>query len=145
MKKRLLFCSLISALTACQHEGDVQPNSATLAAEVVGTYRTNFYLDPSCVAIPADQMPFAELQAESDSTVSFIYTRLYPTKTQRTIQHVHVSRQTDGVRLRLADSSIGMLQTDRIFTNNGMEKEGKLLRVNLQNDSKNPLYFAGFR
>ena len=51
MKNRLLFCSFVGMLTACQQEADIQPSSLTLASEVVGTYRTNFYLDPSCVAI----------------------------------------------------------------------------------------------
>ena len=59
MKKRLLFGSLLGVLSACQQEVDIAPDSTSLAAQVAGTYRTNFYLDPSCVAIPADQMPYA--------------------------------------------------------------------------------------
>ena len=143
MTKQLLFCALVGTLTACQHEADIQPSPSTLSGELVGTYRTNFYLDPSSVALPADQMPYAELKAESDSTVTLVYTKLYPTKTSQSLEHVSLSRQTNGIQLRLADSTIGTLQTDRVFTNSGMEKQGKLLRVNIQNDLQNTLFFVG--
>ncbi|AKD57965.1 hypothetical protein [Spirosoma radiotolerans] len=145
MKKRLLFCSLLGMLTACQHEGDIQPNSTSLASEVVGTYRTNFYLDPSCVAISAGQMPYAELKAQSDSVVTLVYTRLSPVKTSRLIENVSLSRQANGVQLRLANANIGTLQTDRVFTDNGMEKQGKLLRIDVESDSQDFLTFAGVK
>ncbi|AUD02215.1 hypothetical protein [Spirosoma pollinicola] len=145
MKQRLLFCSLVGILTACQHESDIQPNSTSIASEVVGTYRTNFYLDPSCVAISAGQMPYAEVKAQSDSTVTLVYTRLSPTKTSRSIENVSLTRESGGVQLRVGNSSIGSMQTDRIFTDNGMEKQGKLLRINVQNEPENFLYFAGIK
>ena len=145
MKKRLLFCSLVGILTACRNEGDIQPTSTSLASEVVGTYRTNFYLDPSCVAVPTGQMPYAEIKAQSDSTVTLVYTKLYPVRTSRSIEHVRLSQQTNGVQLRVADSSIGTLQSDRIFTDNGMEKQGQLLRITSQNDPQNVLYFVGIK
>ena len=132
MKKRLLFCSLIGLFTACRNETDIVPTSS-LANEIAGTYRTNVYLDPSTVAIPADQMPYITIKAESDSSVTILFTKFYPTKESRLIEHVRVSQQADGVRLRVTNGSIGALQTDRIFTNNGMEKQGKLLRLNGQN------------
>ena len=145
MKNRLLFCALASLLTACQQEVAIQPDLPALTAEVVGTYRTNFYLDPSCVAMSADQMPYTELKAESDSSVTLIYTKLYPVKVNQSIEHVIISRQPTGIQFRVADSSIGTLQTDRIFTNNGMEKQGKLLRISIQNNPQSSLYFAGFK
>lgn len=143
MKKRLLFCALLGSLTACQQESDIEPNSASLSSEVAGTYRTNFYLDPSCVAISANQMPFAELKAESDSTVTLVYTRLYPAKVVSRIPNINLSRQTDAIVFRVADSSVGTLQTDRIFTDNGMEKQGKLLRISMQSQTQTPFYFTG--
>lgn len=145
MKKRLLFCSLAGLFTACQHEGDIQPTSVSIASEVVGIYRTNFYLDPSCVAISAGQMPYTEIKAQSDSTVILVYTRLYPAKTSRSIENVSLNRESGGVQLRVGSSNIGTLQTDRIFTDNGMEKQGELLRINIQNDPQNFLYFAGIK
>jgi hypothetical protein len=145
MRKQLLFCAFVGAMTACQRETDIQPTSSTLAGEVAGTYRTNVYLDPSRVAIPAGQMPYTELKAESDSSVTLVYSTPYLTKTSQSIQHVQLSRQADLIQLRLADSSIGTLQTDRIFTNSGMAKQGKLLRVSVQTDSKTQLNFAGFK
>lgn len=145
MKKQLLFCALLGSLTACQEEADVQPGSTSLASEVVGTYRTNFYLDPSCVAISAGQMPYAELKAQSDSTVTLIYTKFSPVKISRSIEHVSLSRQANGVQLRVANSNIGTLQTDRVFTDNGMEKQDKLLRINVQNDPQDLFYFAGIK
>lgn len=145
MNQRLLLCALLAMATACQHESDIQPNAQTLAGEVAGTYRTNVYLDPSCVALSAGQMPYAQLQAESDSTVTMIYTKLYPAKSSQRFSNIILKRQADGIQLRVVDSSIGTLQTDRIFLNSGMEKQGKLLRISLQNDPLNSFYFTGFK
>ena len=146
MIKRLLFCSLVGGtLTACQREADIQPNVSSLAGEVAGTYHTNVYLDPSCVAIPADKMPYAQLKAESDSSVTLVYTTLYPAKASQSVEHISLHRQSDGVQLRVADLNMGTLQTDRIFTNTGMEKQGKRLQVIVSKNSANPVYFSGFR
>lgn len=129
MKKRLLFCSIAGLLASCQQETDIQPTSASLTNEVAGTYRTNVYLDPSTVAMPSDQMPYAVLKPESDSSVILTYITLYPAEASQVIEHVLLSRQADGIQLRLSNKTIGSLQTDRIFTNNGMEKQGQLLRL----------------
>ncbi|QMW02210.1 hypothetical protein [Spirosoma foliorum] len=145
MKKQLLFCAFVGTMTACQRETDIQPASATLATEVAGTYRTNVYLDPSRVAVPTEQMPYTELKAESDSSVTLVYNTKYLTPTSQAIQHVRLSRQADLIQLLVADSSIGTLQTDRVFTNDGMEKQGKLLRINVQTDSKTRLNFSGVK
>ena len=145
MNQRLLLFAFLAAATACQRETDIQPNAQTLAGEVAGTYQTNVYLDPSCVALSPNQMPYVQLQAESDSAVTLIYTKQYPVKSSQRISNVTLNRQTDGIQLRVADSSIGTLQTDRIFINNGMEKQGKLLRISLLNDPQRSLYFAGYK
>lgn len=145
MTKRLLLCSLVGVLTACQREADIQPGMSSLSGEVIGTYRTNLYLDPSYVAIPADKMPYAELKAESDSSVTMIYTKQYPVKSSQSIEHISLRRQPEGFQLRVADSSVGTLQTDRVFTNNGMEKQGKLLRINVANEPQVSLFFSGFK
>lgn len=145
MIKRLLFCSLASALTACQREADIQPNVSSLAGEVAGTYHTNVYLDPSCVSIPSGKMPYAELKTESDSSVTLVYTKLYPDKASQSIEHISLRRQPDGVQLRVGNLPVGMLQTDRIFTDNGMEKQGKRLQVTVSRDSQNSVYFTGFK
>lgn len=143
MNQRLLLFALLATATACQRETDVQPSPQTLAGEVAGTYRTNVYLDPSCVALSANQMPYAELQAESDTTVTLIYTKLYPAKISQRISNITLTREADAIQLRGADSSIGALQPDRIFMNNGMEKKGKLLRISLQSNPQRSLYFVG--
>lgn len=145
MIQRLLLFALLATATACQRDADVQPSPQTLAGEVAGTYRTNVYLDPSCVALSANQMPYAEIRAESDSTVTLIYTKLYPAKSSQRIPNITLNREADAIQLHRADSSIGTLQTDRIFMNNGMEKKGKLLRISLQNNPQHSLYFAGFK
>ncbi|MVM39806.1 hypothetical protein GO730_22995 [Spirosoma sp. HMF3257] len=142
MKKQLLFCAFVGTMTACQHETDIQPTQSTLSEEVAGIYRTNVYLDPSQVAIPTNQMPSAELKKETDSSVTLVYNASYSTNSSQ-IPHVRLSRQADQIQLQLGDSSIGSLQTDRVFTTSGMEKQGTLLRINIQNDSKNSLTFTG--
>lgn len=144
MKKPLLF-STVWLLLACQPEGGIAPTATSLAGEVTGLYRTNVYLDPSCVAIPTDQMPYVELKAESDNSVTLVYTKFYPAKASQLVEHVTLRRQNEAVELRLAGASIGTFQTDRIFTNNGMEKQGQLLRISVQTDSQNPVYFSGSR
>lgn len=145
MNKQFFLFALLTATTACRHEADIEPDAPTLSGEVAGAYRTNAYLDPSHVALSDNQMPYAELQTESDSTVTVIYTQRYPVKTSQRIPNVALSRQAEGICLRVADSSIGTLQTDRIFMNNGMEKNGKLLRLSHQSAPQRPLYFAGFK
>ncbi|SOD95874.1 hypothetical protein [Spirosoma fluviale] len=142
MKKRLLFCSFVGILTACQREGDIQPTLTTLTGEVVGTYRTNFYLDPS-IALSSGQLPYAEIKAESDSTVTLVIHRPAPAQTDWTIQHVSLSRQSTNIQLNVGSSTIATLQNDRVFTSNGMEKEGKLLRITLQDGSESTLSFSG--
>ncbi|GAB3039821.1 hypothetical protein [Spirosoma pulveris] len=142
MKKRLLFCSFVGILTACQREGDIQPNITTLTGEVVGTYHTNFYLDPA-VALSSGQLPYAEIKAESDSTVTLIVHR--PTQIDWTIQHVSLSRQSASIQLNVGSSTVATLQSDQVFTSNGMEKDGKLLRITLQNGSENTVNFTGAR
>jgi hypothetical protein len=145
MNRQLLFCALLGFMTACQHENDIQPSTSSLAGEVTGSYQTNFFLDPSCVAVPADQMPTAELKAESDSTVTLLYTKFFPAKEVRQLSHINLSRQADVVQLRMADSGIGSFQADRIFTNNGMEKQGKVLRITLQQNPQETLFFTGYK
>lgn len=145
MNKQFLLLALLAAATACRRETDIEPNAPTLSGEVAGTYQTNAYLDPSCVALSDNQMPSVELQTESDTTVILIYTQRYPVKSSQQIPNVALIRQAEGIYLRVADSSIGSLQTDRIFMNNGMEKNGKLLRLSHQRAPQSPLYFAGFR
>ena len=145
MNQRLLLFALLAAATACQRETDIQPTAQTLSGEVAGTYRTNVFLNPSCVALATSQMPYAEIQTESDSTVTLTYTKLYPDKTSQRLSNVRLTRQADAIQLRVADSSIGTLQTDRVFLNNGMEKQGKLLRISLPNNPQPALYFAGFK
>lgn len=130
MKRHLLLCTLLGSMAACQQKSDIQPRTASLADEVVGNYQTNFYLDLSCIATPTDKMPSAVVQAETDSTVTLIYARHYPTEEIRRIAHISLNRQVESIQLRVKDSSIGTFQTDRIFTNNGMEKQGKVLRIN---------------
>lgn len=141
MKKQLLLCAVLGVVMACQQEGNIDPASPSLAASVAGTYRTNLYMDPSYVALPANQMPYAELKAESDSSVLFVYTEQYPTKSSQTVSHIQLVRRPDGIQLRVGGLTIGTFKTDRIFTNNGMEKQGPLLRITLGKS----LNFTGIR
>lgn len=145
MKKPLLFCSLISVLSGCYSEADISPNSSSLTSKVAGLYHTNFYLDPSRVATTADKMPYTELKAESDSTLTLTYTKFYPAPGSQSIQHVLVRQLPDGIQLQVACLPIGTLKTDRIFTNNGMEKQGSLLRLTIPGDSTNNLIFSGIQ
>jgi hypothetical protein len=145
MNPRLLLIAFVVMATACERETDIQPTAQTLAGEVAGTYHTNEYLDPSSVALSANQMPYAELKKESDSTVTLLYTKRYPATSTQRIPNVSLNRQADAIQLRIADSSIGTLQTDRVFTNNGMEKQGKLLRVSVPAGNQQSQPFTGFK
>ncbi|MBD2703997.1 hypothetical protein IC229_25355 [Spirosoma sp. BT702] len=142
MKKQLMFCAFLGTLSACQQEGDIQPSLVTTAGELDGMYQTNFFLDPSNVAAPIGQLPYIQIKAETDSNVTITYTKA-SSRVNLSLNHVIVIRQNDGVLLRLGNTDIGTLQTDRVFTNNGMEKQGKLLRLNYQIDAQNSLNFTG--
>lgn len=143
MKKQLLFCLLLSSFAACRQENDVQPSPRTLADEVSGLYRTNPFVNPSCVAIPASQMPTITLRPESDGVVSLVYASYFPKPGSQRLTGVLLSRRADSaVQLTLGNVVLGVVQTDRVFTNNGMEKQGELLRVNTQPDIP---YFAGVK
>jgi len=145
MKKQLLFCAVLGALTACQNESEIQPNTLSLAGEVTGVYQTNFFIDPSCIAVPSNKMPFTEVKAESDSAVTLIYTRQFPNKEVKKIEHIALNRQSEAIQLKIANVSVGSIQTDRMFTDNGMEKEGKVLRLTIQNSTQVVLMFTGYK
>ncbi|MGF7218520.1 hypothetical protein GGR92_004697 [Spirosoma lacussanchae] len=146
MTKQLLFCVLLGSLTACQPDSDIQPGTASLAGEIGGRYRTNVFLDPSCVALSSSQLPTVTLLAESDSAVSVLYAYQYPQKGTRRVEGVALSRQADSsVQLRVGNTTLGSVQTERVFTDNGMEKEGKLLRITYQNSATEIPYFAGVK
>ena len=141
--KKQLFCLLLSSLAACTPESDVQPSVSTLAGEVSGTYQTNPYVNPSCVAIPASQMPTVTLRPEADGGVSLVYAYQFPKPGSQQLTGVSLSRRADSaVQLIHGDAVLGTVQIDRVFTSNGMEKQGKLLRVTVQPDGP---YFAGVK
>ncbi len=124
----------------------MQPGPATLAGEVSGTYRTNPYLDPSCVATPAGQMSVVTLRPESDGVVSLVYAYQFPKPGTHQLTGVLLSRQADSaVQLTHGNVVLGTVQTDRVFTNNGMEKQGKLLRINAPYTQPDIPYFAGVK
>ena len=124
----------------------MQPSPITLAGEVSGTYRTNPFVNPSCVAIPASQMPVVTLKPESDGVVSLVYAYQFPKSGSRQITGVLLSRRADSaVQLTHGNVVLGTIQTDRVFTDDGMEKQGKLLRANLQDITTDVSYFAGVK
>jgi hypothetical protein len=145
MRPRLLLLALLATTMGCRHETDIQPTAQTLADEVVGTYHTNVYLDPSCVALSAGQMPYVAVKAESDSSVTLQLVKRYPIASTQRMTNVVLSRQADVIQLRSAGTSIGTLQTDRVFDNSGMEKQGRLLRVSVSSAGQQSLPFSGFK
>ncbi|GAB3500653.1 hypothetical protein GCM10027341_26300 [Spirosoma knui] len=144
MKTQLLVCALAACLMSCQQDHDIQPN-ASLVGHVAGTYKTNVFLDPSRVAMPAGQLPCVELTPESDSTVTLVYTRSASANDRTKIPQIGLSRQADAILLKTADASIGTLQTERIFTNSGMEKQGQLLRLSIVKEPDTLFNFAGVK
>ncbi|MBC7571696.1 MAG: hypothetical protein H7319_18495 [Spirosoma sp.] len=146
MKKQLLFYLLLGSLAACTQENDVQPSPNTLAGEVSGAYRTNPYVDPSCVAIPASQMPVVTLRPESDGIVSLVYAYQFPKPGSQQLTGIQLSRRADNaVQLTHGNVVLGTVQIDRVFTNNGMEKQGRLLRINALDTQPNVPYFTGVK
>lgn len=144
MKKQLLLYVLLVASAACQREGDVQPVSS-LTEQVVGTYQTNGYVDVLNISLPSDKMPSAELKASSDTEVTLIFTKQYPVKEVKKLDHVTLSLQPDqSIVFRVDGAVIGSLQTDRVFTASGMETEGKLLRINGK-ASQGEVNFTGYK
>lgn len=145
MKARLLLFVITGMLVSCRQE--VEPEAATLAGRLSGMYQTNGFLDVLCIALPADKMPVAELKAESDSEVTVVIRRFYPTAGTRTLKKVALQPQADrSVRLLYQGSVIGTCQTDRVFNNSGMEMEGNVLRISRPaDDPQESLLFTGYK
>lgn len=145
MNTRLLYTLMLGTLAGCGREADIQPGSLPPAVEAAGTYRTNFYLDPSGVALSAGPRPSVELRTETDSTVMLAYATGSANRPARRIPGVLVQRQPDGLHLSVAGQDIGTLRTERIFLDNGLEKQGQLLRLDGSGDAGSFPGFAGYR
>ncbi|RIV27535.1 hypothetical protein DYU11_04315 [Fibrisoma montanum] len=146
MKTQLLFFGLLSGLVACQNDGDIQPTT-TLASEVVGTYQTNQFIDVLTLPVPSDKMPTVELKAESANEVTLIVTKRFPSRETWTLTHAVLSRQPDqSIAITAQGVPVGTLQKDRVFMDNGMEIQGRVLRIRLSGTSVSDeeLNFTGF-
>ena len=129
--KHLILSTLLIGLAACGRGTDIAP---TLAGEVAGRYQTNSFLDFRCIALPSGSMPSATLKSQSDVTVTLTYQETYPTVKSQTIANIALQRLTDtSIRLINNGNVIGTVRTDRVFSSNGMERQGLVLRV--QTDS----------
>ncbi|CCH56265.1 hypothetical protein BN8_05587 [Fibrisoma limi BUZ 3] len=145
MKTQLLLFVLLGGLVACQKDGDVQPTS--LASEVAGTYQTNRFIDVLTLPIPSDKTTTVELKAESANEVTMIVTRRFPAPETWTLTHAVLSRQQDqSIAITAQGIQVGSLQQDRVFTDNGMETQGRVLRIRLTGTSlsDDELNFTGF-
>lgn len=112
---------------SCGRGTDITP---TLAGEVAGRYQTNSFLDFRCIALPSGSMPSATLKSQSDATVTLTYQETYPTARTQTIANISLYRQADNsVQLISGGNVIGTVRTDRVFSSNGMERQGLVLRV----------------
>ncbi|QJW87920.1 hypothetical protein HNV11_00310 [Spirosoma taeanense] len=136
---------MLATTAACHRYSDVRPSPLTLADEAAGVYQTNVYLDPAYIAMPANKLPAVELKAESDSTVTLMYTKQYPNKVVQRIAHIGLNSQMEVIQLTVAGLNIGSLQKDRVFTNYGMEKTGKVLRLSVASPLQENLGFTGYR
>ena len=137
--KQLLLSGLLLSLIACQSSTDVSPLSASDA--VVGTYQTNPFLDYTRLTLSTGQMPVVSIRPAADNTLTLTITQAVPTATVRAITGV-VAVWHDDQRTNLIYKGqvIGSVQTGRAFTVNGMETQGKLLRL-----ADSTLTFIGYR
>ena len=143
MKKELLL-GLSIVFMGCQPDKDITPDHAALSAEVKGNYQTNSFLDFRCIALSADQLPKADVKAQSDSQITIVLHQYYPDKQDVSLQNVLLSRQTDNsIQLMHNGEAIGTFQQDRIFTSSGMETTGNVLRVNKAGSA--PMVFVGYK
>ncbi|GAA4449175.1 hypothetical protein GCM10023189_08240 [Nibrella saemangeumensis] len=145
MKNRLLLFAFTGLLAACRQE--IEPESVTLADRLSGTYQTNSFLDVLCIALPPDKMPVADLKVESDSEVTLTVRRFFPVADTQTLRKVKLQPLADhSVRLLYQSEEIGTYQTDRVFTNSGMETQGNVLRISrAAGDPQTSLYFTGYQ
>lgn len=145
MRNRLLLLVITGLMASCRQE--IEPEAATPAARLSGTYQTNGFLDVLCIALPSDKMPVAELRADSDSEVTVTIRRFFPAPETKTLKKVALQVQNDqSVWLLYQGKLIGSYQTDRIFTSSGMEIEGNVLRINKStDDSQQSFVFTGYK
>lgn len=138
--KHLILSALLLGLAACGRGTDIAP---TLASEVAGSYQTNGFLDVLCVSLPPNKMPTAALKSQSDAVVTLTYQQSYPVQQTRIIDNVLLQRQADNsIQLLSAGSVIGTVRTDRVFSSNGMEQQGLVLRVQATTAGAT-VYFTG--
>ena len=142
-KQRLL--GLMLVLAGCQPEKDITPDLAPAIVEVTGKYQTNGYLDLLTITLPTEQLPTADVKAQSDSEVTLTLHQYYPATRHIILEHVGLARQSDSsIRLSYQGQVIGSYQTDRLFTNSGMEAQGKVLRISKTGD-ESPMVFVGYK
>lgn len=138
MKQLIIFITLLG-LMACQSNTDVAPALAT--SEIAGTYQTNAFLDYRYLALPASQMPTVTLRATATNTLTLVWNQSLPKAGVQTLVGITLVQQPDqGIELMQAGQVIGSIKTNRVFTDSGMETQGKLLRLSTLN-----LTFSGYR
>ncbi|MBO0939748.1 hypothetical protein J2I47_24595 [Fibrella sp. HMF5335] len=127
MIRILLLGTLVFTTMSCGRDTDIAP---TMASEVTGRYQTNGFLDVLCVALPANKMPTATINIQSDAVVTLTYQQVYPTEQTHVIPNIALKRQADNsIQLSSGGSVVGTVSTDRVFSNNGMERQGLVLRI----------------
>ena len=143
--KKLFLLGLPLVWAGCQPSNEIMPEITPASGEVTGNYQTNGYLDLQTIPLSTGQLPTADVKAQSDSEITLTLNQHYPAVQQTTLRNVILRRQPDSsILLNYQGQVIGSYQTDRIFTNSGMEAQGKVLRINSADRTK-PLVFIGYK
>lgn len=138
MKQIVLFTVFMGAV-ACQPSANVTP--VLPISEMVGAYKTNGFLDYRCLTLSASQMPVVTLQVTGSNKLTLTFSQAIPQANRQIFKDLTITQQSDQrYEFRQGNRVIGSLQMGRVFTDSGMETQGKLLQL-----SAPTLTFTGYR
>ncbi len=139
--KKLSVCLLVLfALLGCGKE-EITQNPNVLE----GTYRTNGFLDPLCIAITDDtQLPTLTISKKNNGTYELLRTNYIPQKSTQKLEEVTAKTITGGFELYHGQTKIGTYRDDRWYDDKkDKEVTSKVLAVSYANAGQG-LYFSYF-
>ncbi len=140
MKKLSVYLFVILCFWGCNKEEITQDPNV-----LEGTYRTNGFLDPLCIAITDEtQLPSLQISKKKDGTYDLLRTNYIPQKTTQQLEGVTSTATSDGFELYYQQTKIGTYKNDRWYDDKkDKEVTSKVLKVNFSDQSQS-VFFSYF-
>ena len=140
MKKLSVYLFVVLVFWGCNKEEITQDPNV-----LEGTYRTNGFLDPLCIAITDEtQLPSLQISKKKDGTYELLRTNYIPQKTTQQLEGVTSTATSDGFELYYRQTKIGTYNIDRWYDDKkDKEVTSKVLKVNFSDQSQS-VFFSYF-